>query len=78
MKWWSSIKTIKANLATNKNLQFFGKNASILFATILKFNFKNQVSQKSSGIWQLENPRKHFLFTIFSPQKDHHSGETWS
>jgi len=69
MKWWSSVKTIKANLATNKNLQFFEKNASILFASILEFNFKNPVIQKSSGIWQVENPRKHFLFTIFSPPK---------
>ncbi len=25
MKWWSSIKMIKANLATNKNSQFFEK-----------------------------------------------------
>jgi hypothetical protein len=69
MKWWSSVKMIKANLATSKNIHsFLKKNASILFATILECNFKNLVIQKSSGIWQLENAKNTF-FLSFSPRK---------
>jgi hypothetical protein len=51
-----------------KYSQFFEKNASILFATILECNFKNLVIQKSSGIWQLENAKNTF-FLPFSPRK---------